>query len=175
MMRGQAIDNLAAARAILDDAAHHLEALQGDMEPADGVEDEAAEGPSDESPGSDDATGPEEPDEDDGERAAGDGRESGGDAFPRGLGGPCVLATVAMGTPLASDLEILRGIRDRYLMTNAPGRGVVATYYCLSPPMARAVAKHENLRQAGQMVLAPIIRSVKHPWEERKRDHLACR
>ncbi len=71
MMREQAIDNLAAARAMLDDAVHQVETLEGELSPTDG--DEPTDGASD-----DDSPGPEEPPGDDGESAADEGGQLGG-------------------------------------------------------------------------------------------------
>ena len=59
-----------------------------------------------------------------------------------GGGGPCFIATAAYGTPLASDLDVLRGLRDHYLLTNGAGTALVDTYYRLSPPIADFIAVH---------------------------------
>ena len=74
-----------------------------------------------------------------------------------GGGGGCFIATAAYGSPLAQEVQILRRFRDRYLLTRAPGRLVVATYYLLSPPLARWIAAHGSLRAAVRAPLRPIV------------------
>jgi hypothetical protein len=74
-----------------------------------------------------------------------------------GGGGGCFIATVAFGSPLAREVQILRRFRDRYLLTNAPGRVVVGAYYWLSPPLARWIAEHDVLRGAARSALGPVV------------------
>jgi len=77
----------------------------------------------------------------------------------------CFIATAAYGTPLASELDVLRRFRDRRLLTNPLGRLAVATYYALSPPLADAIATDEHLRAAARAVVGPLVelaRAVEH-------------
>jgi len=74
-----------------------------------------------------------------------------------GGGGGCFIATAAYGSPLAEEVQILRDFRDRYLLTNAPGRLFVATYYRLSPPLARWIAARDLLRAAVRGPLGPTV------------------
>jgi hypothetical protein len=74
-----------------------------------------------------------------------------------GGGGGCFIATAAYGSPLAQEVQILRRFRDRYLLTSAPGRLVVATYYRISPPLARWIAAHDSVRGAVRGPLRPIV------------------
>jgi hypothetical protein len=84
----------------------------------------------------------------------------------RGRGGtgptrPCFIATAAYGTPVANEISVLSDFRDRYLLTNRVGTAFVRTYYRLSPPLARFMAKHEPLRTAVRAVLTPIVAIAK--------------
>lgn len=74
-----------------------------------------------------------------------------------GGGGGCVIATAAYGSPLAEEVQILRDFRNRYLLANAPGRLLVATYYRLSPPLARWIAAHDLVRTAVRAPLGPTV------------------
>jgi hypothetical protein len=69
----------------------------------------------------------------------------------------CFIATAAYGTPMASELDALRAVRDRALLTNPLGRLAVASYYALSPPVARAIASDERLRAGARALLAPVV------------------
>ncbi len=79
------------------------------------------------------------------------GGDGGGD------GGTCFIATAAFGSPLEPHVRLLREFRDRYLLTNVPGRLFVAAYYRTSPPLAKVIADSKALRGVVRAALVPII------------------
>jgi hypothetical protein len=74
-----------------------------------------------------------------------------------GGGGGCFIATAAYGTPMAGELDTLRGFRDEYLLTNAVGEALVESYYSVSPPIADFIADSETLRAVVRAGLAPVV------------------
>jgi glucose/arabinose dehydrogenase len=72
-------------------------------------------------------------------------------------GGGCFIATAAYGSPWAEEVHALREFRDQFLLTSAPGRLLTATYYRLSPPLARWLGAHDSVRVATQGVLRPVV------------------
>ena len=80
-----------------------------------------------------------------------------------GGGGGCFIATAAYGSYLHPKVAELRSFRDRYLLTNAPGRLFVALYYRLSPPVARVIGEHEWMRGGVRLLLLPVVLAVEHP------------
>jgi hypothetical protein len=75
----------------------------------------------------------------------------------------CFIATATYGSPLHPKVEILRQFRDRHLLTNLPGRALVALYYRCSPPLAALITRHPALRSVSRLALAPIVWGVEHP------------
>jgi len=71
--------------------------------------------------------------------------------------GGCFIATAAFGSPLNRYVKILREFRDRYLLTNKPGRIFVKWYYKYSPNIAEIISKNILLKKITQILLIPFI------------------
>ncbi|MBI4712932.1 MAG: PQQ-binding-like beta-propeller repeat protein [Planctomycetes bacterium] len=69
----------------------------------------------------------------------------------------CFIATAAYGSPMAPSVKVLRQFRDRYLITNPPGRWFVANYYRFSQPLAGYISKHHWAKTVTQIGLLPVI------------------
>lgn len=78
-------------------------------------------------------------------------------------GGGCFIATAAYGSYLHPKVRILREFRDRWLLTNGPGRLFVDLYYRCSPPLANCIARHEWLRSSARLLLAPLFIFIEFP------------
>ncbi|MGQ9546208.1 MAG: InlB B-repeat-containing protein [Dehalococcoidia bacterium] len=72
-------------------------------------------------------------------------------------GSQCCAVTVAYGTPMAAEMQVLRRFRDQYLLTNPLGKGLVKLYYALSPPIARFLAEHDRLKPIARAGLSPAV------------------
>lgn len=71
---------------------------------------------------------------------------------------PCFIATVAYGSPLASEVSVLRHARDRYLLPLGPGRAAVQVYYALGAPLAAALSDRPGWRAAVRALIDPLVR-----------------
>ncbi|HDN97863.1 MAG TPA: hypothetical protein ENG68_01740 [bacterium] len=80
------------------------------------------------------------------------------DAPPEeGTGGGCFIATAAFGSPLSKYVIILKEFRDKYLLTNYPGRKFVSFYYKVSPPVARFLENHLFFKIIVRTLLYPVV------------------
>ena len=70
---------------------------------------------------------------------------------------PCFIATAAYGTPMAQEVSVLRRLRDRHLLTNAPGRAFVRSYYEWGAALANRMREHDLLRSLGRVLLRPLV------------------
>lgn len=75
----------------------------------------------------------------------------------------CFIATAAYGSYLHPQVQLLRNFRDEFLLTNDPGRVLVAFYYRCSPPLADFIAGRPVLRGAARLALTPLVAAVAHP------------
>ncbi len=71
--------------------------------------------------------------------------------------GMCFIASAAYGTPVAEEVQILRGFRDEYLLTNTLGQGLVDIYYGISPPIADFISDHPGLKPIVRAGLLPAV------------------
>jgi hypothetical protein len=81
----------------------------------------------------------------------------GNDIGGGGGGGGCFIATAAYGSLLEPHVRILCKFRDRYLLTNGPGKTFVKYYYKHSPPAADFISKHAGLRVVICVGLLPLV------------------
>lgn len=79
------------------------------------------------------------------------------------IGPGCFIATAAYGSPLDPHLDSLRDFRDRFMMTNAPGRATVRFYYRNSPPLAEYIAERSWLRAVVRGLLTPVVYAIEYP------------
>jgi len=81
------------------------------------------------------------------------------------VGAPaCFIATAAYGSYLDPHVATLRQFRDRYLLTNAPGRAFVAWYYRVSPALAAKIAASPIARATVRFALTPVVYAIAQPW-----------
>ncbi|MEE8388534.1 MAG: CFI-box-CTERM domain-containing protein [Acidiferrobacterales bacterium] len=72
-------------------------------------------------------------------------------------GGGCYIATAAYGTGMEKDVVTLRRFRDRYLLSNEPGKLFTELYYKLSPPVATRISSSNTLREWARASLIPLV------------------
>lgn len=80
-------------------------------------------------------------------------------------GGGCFIATAAYGSYMEPHVMVLRNFRDKYLLTNAPGRAFVAFYYRTSPPIADFIRQQETLKIITRILLTPIVYFIEYTWQ----------
>jgi len=67
------------------------------------------------------------------------------------------VATAAYGTAWAPSVATLRSFRDQCLLRSDVGRGFVALYYAVSPPLAEAIRERPWARSATRLALTPAV------------------
>jgi hypothetical protein len=65
----------------------------------------------------------------------------------------CFIATAVYGTDAADQINILRELRDKVLLSSDVGTGFVHFYYQVSPPVAAFISRHDTLRAMTRWVL----------------------
>lgn len=76
---------------------------------------------------------------------------------------PCFIASAVYG-PRAEETEQLRRFRDRVLLRHRPTAALVAAYYRLSPPIARALSHRPTLAAVVRRCLDGLRRSLPTSW-----------
>jgi hypothetical protein len=74
-----------------------------------------------------------------------------------GGGGGCFIATAAYGSYAAPCVQILREMRDHFLIKSSIGKSFVNLYYKYSPPMADFISNHDNLKIFVRLSLLPLV------------------
>jgi hypothetical protein len=75
----------------------------------------------------------------------------------KGTKNGCFIATAAYGSYSAPEVLVLRSFRDRYLLTTAPGRLFVRTYYRYSPAAAALLNAHPVFKPLVRTALMPAV------------------
>jgi len=74
-----------------------------------------------------------------------------------GRGKRCFVATAAYGSSLAGEIEVLRYLRDNYLLGHRVGEVFVSLYYRYGPSLADFIGKCEPLRRVVRLALRPVV------------------
>lgn len=100
-------------------------------------------------------------------KAAEDARDEA--AFARGRqrlasGSDCLIVTATFGSPMASEVQLVREFRDSTIRQDYLGSRYVtalnALYYSFSPSVARAIEENPSVKPVMRVVLAPLLAIV---------------
>ena len=69
----------------------------------------------------------------------------------------CFVATAAFGVDWSAEVQVLRDFRDRFLVTNEPGRAFVRWYYRNGPSAAALIAEYDAVRPVVRALLWPLV------------------
>ena len=58
---------------------------------------------------------------------------------------------------MAEEIGIVREFRDKYLLTNLFGKGLLKLYYRVSPPIAEFLTEHPSLKPLVRLGLLPAV------------------
>ncbi len=71
----------------------------------------------------------------------------------------CFIATAVFGTPIHPEIDILREMRDTWMLANPLGKIAVYSYYQISPPIARRARRNPLLREIlCKTIVRPALR-----------------
>ncbi len=74
----------------------------------------------------------------------------------------CFIATAAMGSDDAVELDVLREFRDTHISKSAIGRAIMTIYYAISPRPAKWIEQHAAIRIIVRMLIVyPAIKLVR--------------
>ena len=71
--------------------------------------------------------------------------------------GACFVATAAFGSPMMSEVTLLRSFRDQILRRQALGEVLVETYYTFGPALAGVIRPSDTLRAVARAALGPVV------------------
>jgi len=69
----------------------------------------------------------------------------------------CFIATAVYGSSWEEHVVTLRQFREKWLLSNSPGKCFVEIYYSLSPPLAEAIADRPWARTISRLALTPVV------------------
>jgi len=69
----------------------------------------------------------------------------------------CFVATAAFGVDWSAEVQVLRDFRDRFLVSNQPGRAFVRWYYRNGPSAAALIAEYDAVRPVVRAMLWPLV------------------
>ncbi|NTW66443.1 MAG: hypothetical protein HGB21_09095 [Nitrospirae bacterium] len=79
------------------------------------------------------------------------------DPYPALPNKGCFIATAAYGSYSASEVQALRAFRDRYLLTNGPGKAFVSWYNTYGPTGAQFLNDHPEWKPLVRAALLPAV------------------
>jgi len=80
-----------------------------------------------------------------------------------GGGGGCFIATAVFGSYSDPHVQVLIDFRNKYLLTNPPGKAFVNLYYKVSPHLTDYIRGHEILRYVLRQILTSTTYGIKYP------------
>jgi hypothetical protein len=69
----------------------------------------------------------------------------------------CFVATAAFGVDWSAEVQVLRDFRDRFLLSNGPGRAFVRWYYRNGPSAAALIVEFDAVRPVVRAFLWPLV------------------
>lgn len=79
------------------------------------------------------------------------------DTLPNSSGGGCFIATEAYGYPIEPYGNVLRGFRDRFLLSNRIGKIFMDFYCTYSPQVAGFIKNNDGLRAISHVLILPVV------------------